>query len=53
MITKWLKLHKRKEEDAVIQMGRGDIWLRAYTWDKGALGGEGCGVPGQGTAYRG
>ena len=28
-------------------MGRGDVWLRAYTWDKGALGGEGCGCQGR------
>lgn len=30
MITNRLTLLKRKEEDTVIEMGKGDMWLRAH-----------------------
>lgn len=37
VITKCLKLQKRKKDGAVIEMGRGDNWLKAYVWDRVAL----------------
>ena len=43
---------KSRGEDAVFEMGSGDIWLRAHTWDTMALGGEGWGKPGQGAALQ-
>lgn len=47
VITKWLKLHKKKKEEAVIEIGRGDNWLRAHVWDRVALGGEDWGKTGK------
>ena len=40
-------------EDAVFGMGRGDIWLRAHTWDTMAPGGEGGGSRGREQPCRG